>query len=192
MTHLPDLLLARHQVCPWWCCFTFDNPFRRLVHDPVRILSPWVREGDTVVDIGPGMGYFTVPLAQLVGSRGQVIAVDVQQQMLDGVMRKARRHGVADRIVPHLATQDSLGLTARAGFVLAFWMVHEVPDKAGFFAQVRGLMKPGAVLLMVEPAMHVTRAAFERSLALAQGAGLVEKGRPRIFMSCAVVLGRDD
>ena len=192
MTHLPDLLLARHQVCPWWCCFTFDNPFRRLVHDPVRILSPWVHDGDTVVDIGPGMGYFTVPLARLVGPRGRVVAVDLQQQMLDGVMRRARRHGVADRIAPHLATRNSLGLNAQADFVLAFWMVHEVPDKAGFFTQVRALLNPGAVLLMAEPAIHVSQAAFDRSLAVARDAGLVGKGRPRIFMSCAVVLGRDD
>jgi ubiquinone/menaquinone biosynthesis C-methylase UbiE len=156
------------------------------------MLSPYVREGDRVVDIGPGMGYFTIPLAQLVGQHGRVVAVDVQQQMLDGICRRARSHGVADRITTHVATQYSLGLTARADFVLAFWMVHEVPDKGRFFAEVRGLMKPGATLLVVEPTIEVTRRAFERTVGIAREVGLVQKARPRVFMSRAVVFVRGD
>ena len=68
-------------TCPWWFLFTFDNPFRRLFQDPVIILGPYLKPGDAAVDIGCGMGYFTLPLARLVGSSGYVIAVDLQKHL---------------------------------------------------------------------------------------------------------------
>ncbi|MFH0787643.1 MAG: hypothetical protein V2B13_08500 [Pseudomonadota bacterium] len=62
-------------ICSWWCCFAFDNPIRKLVQDPIRILGPYVQEGFTAVGIGPGMGTFTIPLCRLVGPAGKVMAV---------------------------------------------------------------------------------------------------------------------
>ncbi len=77
-----DKLTGQKFVCPWWLCFTFDNPLRKLLHDPEAILRPYVHEGDRVIDIGPGMGYFTIPLAQLVGAQGRVTAIDIQSKCL--------------------------------------------------------------------------------------------------------------
>jgi len=55
-----DCLFVRERhVCPWWLCFTFDNLIRKLLHNPENILAPYVHEGNTVLDIGPGMGYFS-------------------------------------------------------------------------------------------------------------------------------------
>ena len=69
------------RVCPWWLCFTFDNPLRRLIHNPKRSCgSGWRRQ--TAIDIGCGMGYFSLPMARLVGDTGRVIAVDLQDRML--------------------------------------------------------------------------------------------------------------
>ncbi len=87
-----------HCVCPWWLCATFDNPLRRLIHNPERILCELVRSGDTALDLGCGMGVFSIPLARLVGPSGKVICVDLQEQMLAGVRRRAERAGVAQRI----------------------------------------------------------------------------------------------
>ena len=84
-------------ICPWWLCPTFDNPLRRLIQDPDRILAGLVQPGETALDIGCGMGYFSIPLARLVGPEGKVICVDLQEQMLAGVRRRAERAGVADR-----------------------------------------------------------------------------------------------
>lgn len=59
-----SIMLRDDRVCPWWLAYTFDNPLRRFLHDPVKLLASHVREGMTVADIGCGMGYFMVALAE--------------------------------------------------------------------------------------------------------------------------------
>ena len=60
MSNIKDVLLTGDHVCPWWLAYTFDNPLRRLVHNPEKMLQKFIKEGDTVVDIGCGMGYFSI------------------------------------------------------------------------------------------------------------------------------------
>jgi ubiquinone/menaquinone biosynthesis C-methylase UbiE len=186
-----DLILVREpHVCPWWCCFTFDNPLRKLIHKPVAILSPYVRQGFTVVDIGPGMGYFTVELCRLVGEEGRVIALDVQEKMLDATRKRAQRAGVAERLETRLVGQNSLQVTERADFVLAFWMVHEVPDQGQFLDGVLELLKPGARFLLVEPYLHVSAKGFAKTVQKAVEAGLVAEETPRIAYSRSTLFSR--
>ena len=81
-------------VCPWWSVpFTIDPPFRRLVHDPQKIVGPYVKPGMTVMDVGCGVGWFSIPMARMVGDQGKVIAVDLQPQMLDMLRRRAEKAG---------------------------------------------------------------------------------------------------
>jgi len=80
------------RVCPWWIGYLLASPLRRrLGQDPVKILSPYVREGMTVLEPGPGMGFFTIPLARLVGPSGRVIAVDLQPKMIESLKRRAAK-----------------------------------------------------------------------------------------------------
>jgi ubiquinone/menaquinone biosynthesis C-methylase UbiE len=176
------------EVCPPWLCFTFDNFLRRLLQNPKRILRPYVKPGWTVLDVGPGMGYFTIPLAKIVGEKGKVIAADLQQPMLDGVKRKATKAGVLDRIVLHLTKQDSIGITELIDFCLTFWMVHEVPDRARFINEIASKLKPGGLWLLAEPKVHVSTKDFNRTLEIAKSAGLSVVDKPWIFISNAVVL----
>jgi ubiquinone/menaquinone biosynthesis C-methylase UbiE len=164
--------MSDHHVCPWWLAYTFDNPLRRLIHDPRKILSPFVKEGMTVIDIGCGMGYFTLGLADLVGDGGQVIAVDLQQQMLDIMLKRAREKGLAHRIIPHCAEPTAINVTTPVDFALAFWMIHEVPDPTLFFQEVAAILKPSAKLLYAEPAFHVPERRYNEILAVAEKTGL--------------------
>jgi len=185
---LDNAFMRQKHVCPWWLCFTFDNPLRRLIHDPESILGSYVRSGDTVLDIGPGMGYFTIPLAGLVGPSGLVIAADVQQRMLDALLRRARRRGIADRIQTHLTSPESIEIHQKVDFVLAFWIVHEVSDQDRFFKQVKDILKPSRCLLLAEPVIHVTRRMFSRTLDAAKEMGLTVIENPRIAFSHSALL----
>ncbi|MCX6629132.1 MAG: class I SAM-dependent methyltransferase, partial [Candidatus Solibacter sp.] len=119
-----------HKVCPWWLGYLLASPLRRLLQDPTKILSPYVREGMTVLEPGAGMGFFTLELARLVGPEGRVVAVDIQPQMLASLKRRAARASLSARVDTRLAAPDSMGVVDLAGsvdLVLAFAMVHELP-----------------------------------------------------------------
>jgi ubiquinone/menaquinone biosynthesis C-methylase UbiE len=178
-----------HQcVCPWWFCFTFDNWFRRLLQNPERTLKPYIKPGWTVLDVGPGMGYFTITLAKPVGETGKVIAADLQQQMLDGIYHKALKAGVHDRINLHKTAPDTIGINESIDFCLAFWMVHEVPDRAKFLGEISSRLKQGGLLLLAEPRLHVSRESFNKTLGIAKSAGLSVVGQPKIFLSNSALL----
>lgn len=181
------MLLMDDQVCPWWLCFTFDNPVRRLFHNPEKILRAWITPGQTVIDVGCGMGYFSLPMARLVGSTGRVIAVDLQEQMLRQLQQRAVQAGLQSRIQPQRCQSDTLAIREPADFVLTFWMVHEVRDKTAFLREIRQLLKPTAHYLLVEPKLHVAAADFQRTVELARAAGLNSVDRPKVGLSRAVL-----
>ncbi|HSM93912.1 MAG TPA: class I SAM-dependent methyltransferase [Anaeromyxobacteraceae bacterium] len=190
MASLGRLLLRGDPVCPWWLAYTFDNPLRRLLHDPAVLLAAFVGPGMTAVDLGCGMGHFTLGLARLVGDAGKVVAVDVQERMLGRVRRRVERAGLASRVRLHQAGREALQLRVPADFALAFWMVHEVPDRAAFLREVAALLKPGARLFVAEPRGHVGPEELERTIELAREAGLRVEGRPRVALSRAVVFSK--
>ena len=181
------------RICPWWLGYLLASPVRRWLmgQDPGELLAPYVCPGMTALEPGPGMGFFTLELARLVGDSGRVIAIDVQQKMLDGLRRRAAKAGLAIRIEARLAGQNSLDISDLANhvdFVLAFAMVHEMPKGNHFFAEAAQAMKPAAMLLLAEPSGHVKGEAFEGELAEAQAAGLSVEKRPAIRHSHAALL----
>ncbi|MBN1128893.1 MAG: class I SAM-dependent methyltransferase [Chitinispirillaceae bacterium] len=180
----------QHHVCPWWMGYFLIHPLRRFLHDPVRILSPYVREGMTVLEIGPGMGYFTIPLARMAGREGRVVTVDIQEKMLAALQKRAAGAGLSDRIETRLVRADTLGvneLNGRFDFAFAFAVVHEVPDQAVLLCELHAALKPGGKLLMADPRSHFPREEFDRVLGLAAQAGLSKTNEPAIWNSRAVV-----
>lgn len=179
------------RVCPWWLGFMLISPLRRwLTESPASLLSPYIREGCTVVEPGPGMGFFTLPMARMVGNRGRVIAVDVQPKMLAALRRRARRARLDERIETRLAQLESLGIDDLAGtadLVLAFAVVHEMPSAEAFFQQAAATLKPGGWLLLAEPKGHIKPQNWESELHAAQRAGLVDAGRPKVRRSLAAL-----
>jgi ubiquinone/menaquinone biosynthesis C-methylase UbiE len=179
-----------HDVCPAKHARWLATPLRRLINDPKRILRGLIAAGDHAVDLGCGPGFFTVPMAEMVGPQGKVTAVDLQAEMLEMVRKRAERRGVAARIRLHEGTADTVGSIEPADFVLAFYMVHEVPDEARFLGEVAGLLKPGGRCLLVEPNGHVSADAFERTVELAVAAGMKSISRRRVAFSRGVLLER--
>jgi len=182
-----------HNVCPWWIGYLLLSPLRRWGQDPQKILSPYVDNGMTVVDVGCAMGFFTLDLARLVGDDGRVIAVDMQPRMLQTLEKRARRTGLEHRIEFRVCSEDSLGLedlADRADVVLAFAVAHEVPDQDGFLEQIHSALCSGGHLLLAEPAGHVNEEEFNRTVDAAERAGFEIVNRPTIRRSRSVLLRR--
>ena len=180
-------------VCPWWAGYLLASPIRRLVENPEELLRPYVWSGMTVLEPGPGMGFFTLPLAQMIGESGRVIAVDIQPRMLSALRRRASKAGLSQRIETRQALPETLGVADLAGavdLVLAFAVVHEMPSAEGFFEQAATVLKPGGRVLLAEPAGHVKERRFAEELAAAQNYGLVEADRLHVSRSHAVLLAK--
>ena len=178
-------------TCPWWIIFTFDNPIRKFFNNPDEILNPFVELGDTVLDIGCGMGFFSLSLAKLVGEEGLVIAADIQKKMLSGLKRRATRAGWLERIRLHQTSPGQIGLDEPVDFVLAFWMVHEVQQKEKFFNQIYDLLIPHGRFFMAETIFHVNGVAFERTVTVAQSIGLQVISRPNVRFSRVALFKTD-
>ncbi|GAB7026697.1 class I SAM-dependent methyltransferase [Geotalea toluenoxydans] len=180
-----------HGVCPHWVGYFLVSPLRRLFHNPEKILQPFVNPGMTVLDVGCAMGWFTIPLARMVGHQGKVVAVDVQEKMLRSLAKRARKAEVGERIVPRACTATSLEVPEFEGivdFAVAFAVVHEVSDAGLLFQNIARALKPGGRCLVAEPKGHVRIEEFQRSLSMAEKAGLYVLDTPKVAGSHAALL----
>ena len=183
-----------HHACPWWMGYFLLNPIRRLGQNPHAILSPYVQKGMTVLEIGPGMGYFTLPLARMAGPGGRIISVDIQEKMISGLRKRAERAGLSDRIETRLTNYTSLGVGDLGGsidFALAFAVVHEVPDQAALFRELHAALKDGGLLLMADPSSRFSGGEYEKAVGFAADAGFCKIKEPGISRSRAALLKKE-
>src|SRR5512137_1735883 len=111
-------MIHSFHVCPWWLARALDNPIRRLIHSPDKILGGYIEPGQTVLDLGCGSGTFTIAMARMVGASGRVIAVDIQDEMLQLVRQKAMKEGLDSRLITHKSEPDRIGIADKVDFAL--------------------------------------------------------------------------
>jgi ubiquinone/menaquinone biosynthesis C-methylase UbiE len=177
-------------VCPVERAGGFDNRIRRWLQNPYKILKPYIEEGMTVLDMGCGPGFFSIEMAQMVGERGRVIACDLQEGMLAKLRAKIEGTELADRIRVHKCEEDKIGVSEEIDFVLLFYMAHEVENKEALFDEIGAMLKPNGQVLIVEPPLHVSKAAFEETIRKARDAGFALVGMPKVLLSKTAVLNK--
>ena len=183
--------MKKTDVCPWQTGNLLMLSVRRLVHNPNRIIKPYITEGMTVMDVGCGMGYFTIPMAQMIGESGHVIAADVQQEMLTGMLIHAEKAGVKKQIEPRLCERNTMNIQDLYGtvqFVILFMMLHEVPDHERLVQEVYDVLEPGGKILFAEPLIHVGRESFVQSLEVMKRVRLTVVETPHIALCRTAVL----
>lgn len=181
------------RVCPWWLGYFLLNPFRSLVQDPERIVSPYVKAGMKVLEVGPGMGFFTFPLARLVGESGKIYAVDLQERMIRALKRRMDKRGLASRVEARVCSEHSLqvgDLTGSIDFAIAFAVVHEVPDPRQLFREMVDSLKQGGIMLLSEPRGHVSTDEFAASRRVAEDAGLQSIAEVQIWRSHSLLFSK--
>jgi len=182
----------RNRVCPVELAHSLDNKMRRWLQNPQRILSPYVREGMTVLDIGCGPGFFSIEMAKIVGKNGTVLSVDLQEGMLQKLHNKIKGTELEERMKLIHCTKDIINVTETVDFILAFYMVHEVPDKNSFFHQLKNILSTQGQFLMVEPKLfHVSKKDFEVTTMVAKNNGFTIHQGPTLPFSWSALLKID-
>jgi ubiquinone/menaquinone biosynthesis C-methylase UbiE len=180
-----------HQhVCPVENAGSLDNRIRTWVQNPQKILGPYLKEGMTVLDIGCGPGFFSIPMAHMVGKSGRVIAADLQDGMLRKLRDKIQGTDLEERITLHQCEEQRIGLSEKVDLLVAFYMIHELPDIEGFFHEVSSILKPNGRVFIAEPPFHVSKIAFEATLRKARNAGFIPVEQPKVLLSKTVLLKR--
>ncbi len=162
-------------VCPVWVGKLMVSSLRRLYQNPDKIIRSFVKEGMKVLEVGPGMGFFSLPIARMVGRTGMLYCIDIQPKMLQKLEVRAKKAGVIHQVETRVCSPESLlvqDLEGDIDFVFLFAVVHEVNDQQRLFKEIYKVMKPGAKVLFAEPKGHVQRKMFEDSLMFANGCGL--------------------
>jgi 2-polyprenyl-3-methyl-5-hydroxy-6-metoxy-1,4-benzoquinol methylase len=187
--------MPHEHVCPWWMGFFLASPLRRIIQDPEKLLRPFINDGMRVLEIGPGMGFFTLPMARMVGATGKVIAVDVQRQMLDHLSTRAKKAGVADRIDDRLCKPDTLSINDLAGsidFVLAIAVMHELPDRKTALREIHSALKTGGAMLMADPSSRFTEDELRETTEYAKTIGFGIEEAPAVRKSRGALLSRGE
>jgi len=183
-------MTGRHTLYPARHAGYLTGWVRRLLRPPARILGPYIRAGDTLLDLGCGPGYFSVPMAQMVGDSGMVIAADIQEEMLVLCREAAEREGVASRIRYHRTAAESLALDLPPvlSFTLAFHVLHETADPGAILGEVHRFTRPSGLLLIAEPVGIVGSGEFRGTIGMAVRARFTLVNRPFILLSRAALL----
>jgi len=170
------------RVCPVGISGTLDGKFRKWIHNPKKILGNYLKEGMIALDVGCGPGFFSIGMAELVGESGKVIAADLQEGMLKKIRNKIQGTEIEKRVILHKCETDKIGVLEKVDFVLAFWMVHEVPNQENFLEEVKSILKPDGILFIIEPTFHVSKKEFEKTIKKSTMIGfkLIEKPKVRL------------
>jgi ubiquinone/menaquinone biosynthesis C-methylase UbiE len=136
-------------ACPYSQRFWLEAPHPFITRARLReALAP--RPGERVLEVGPGTGYYTLDMAEWVGPHGRVDVLDLQQEMLDHVARRARARGIGNidatqgdaRALPYADdTFDAAYLVAVLG---------EVPDQDAALRELGRVLRPGGRLAVGE------------------------------------------
>ena len=163
-------------ACPYSQRFWVQAPHPGITRDRLReILVP--ATGERVLEIGPGTGYYTLDLAEWVGHEGTIEIFDLQQEMLDHTIRRARERGLWNVNPTQGDAQDLPYGDDFFDAAVLITVLGEVPDQEAALREIARVLRPGGRLIVGElfgdPHMVTTGSLKGR----AEAAGLRFAGR---------------
>ena len=174
---------SRRGPMPYSQSRILHNPLRRLVHPVRRTLErSHVEAGATVLELGPGTGYFSVEASRIIGPSGRLVCLDIQWPMLVDLARRLRDAGVTNA---DLILGDATRLPLAENSVDSAYLVTvlgEIPDRPQALAELRRVLRPGGVLSITE---NLTDPDYQledsvRDLCRASGFEVLDHSRGRL------------
>lgn len=165
-----------------------ESRLRLFLQNPRKILKKYIHPGMTVLDLGCGSGYFTLEMARLLDKRGKVIATDVQQGMLEILKKKLQDSELKKQVQICHNKQDSLGLTEKVDFILAFYSFHEMRFIDNIIGDLTKIAGTGTKIFISEQKFHVSKSTFDTIIKKLENKGFEICERPAVFLSRTVVM----
>ena len=133
-------------------CAGLSWTLRDLWQKPETIIeSLAIQPGDHVADLGAGKGYFTFRLADAVGPTGKVYAVDVNQDRLESLARRAKEQGYANVEVVLGKYNDPLLPQSGVDLIFICNTYHHLENQVDYFKSVVRYLRPNGHIAVVEP-----------------------------------------
>ena len=171
------------------------NPIKRLFESPTRSLKPYVKNGQTAIDLACHTGYYTLALAECVGSEGKVYAVDLDEKAIQTVQKEVDGSGYHN-IELHTASAADLNFIKdeSVDFVLANGLLCSMSDqRLSAVKEIKRIIKPdGQAYLSLggpPPLGYVNRTEWEEIL---EGFKVKQRGQVLFgFQKWAIVSKKD-
>jgi ubiquinone/menaquinone biosynthesis C-methylase UbiE len=165
-------------ACPYGQRFWVEAPHPLITRARLRkVLAP--ADGERLLELGPGTGYYTLELAGWVGS-GTVEIFDLQQEMLDHTMVRARERGI-ENLIPTQGDASQLPFgDDRFDAVVLTAVLGEIPDREAAMAEIARVLRPGGRLIVGElfGDPHFTTPGELTRLAAGAGLGPMRRDGP--------------
>lgn len=141
-----------HLPCPAWLYWLVerDNPFSKINRASTIVENLDLQEGMTVLDVGCGPGRITIPIAIKVGPTGEVVALDIQSQMLDKVKIKAQNAKLMNIKFLEAAIGSNNLEHNKFDRVLLVTVLGEISNQKEALKEIFAALKPGGILSITE------------------------------------------
>ncbi len=140
---------ANPSACPYGQRFWVEAPHPFITRQRLRsVLAPVA--GERVLEVGPGTGYYSLDVAEWVSPGGQLDIFDLQQEMLDDTLGRARERGI-ENLVPSQGDARELpyeDASFEAAYLVA--VLGEIPDPDAAISELARVLKPGGRLVVGE------------------------------------------
>jgi ubiquinone/menaquinone biosynthesis C-methylase UbiE len=155
-------------ACPYSQRFWVEAPHPFITRERLRsVLEP--SPGERLLEVGPGTGYYTLPVAEWLEPGGRLDVLDVQQEMLDHTLHRAREAGI-ENIAPTRADARETPFpddTFDGAYLVT--VLGEIPDQDAALRELRRVVRPGGRIVVGElfgdPHMVTARSLRDRAAA---------------------------
>lgn len=175
----------RSLACPASLTFLLENPYMNAVAGPQTLLKRLrLEEGMRLLDVGSGPGRLAVPAANIIGLRGEVVALDIQPKMLEKLQKRCEVMKLENIRLVNASAGSTAIESDYFDRALLVTVLGEIPDKGAALQMIFRSLKKGGILSITEviPDPHYTTLAKTRALCI--DAGFVETeyfGTPLAF-----------
>jgi len=182
--------MKHKHICPPEIAWFLDNPIRKLIHDPKKIIRPFVKPGMKVLDFGCASGTFTREIAKLSGDNGKVIAADIQEEMLKKLRKNIKGRDIEKRIKIVKTDNSSINIKEKIDLAFALFVIHEVKNEEKTLLQIYNILKKKGKFIILEPKTEISEQEFKNIIKMAEKIGFKQIKKLKVPLSYGVLLER--